>query len=83
MFSCASIGGSAAAAVGWLVVSIGSLGAIIGFMIWLWLATTVILLGAEIDAELEHQTLRDTTTGRAKPLGRRGAKKADTVGAAQ
>lgn len=91
--------GSAIAAVGWIVISVlfslytahfanynktyGSLGAIIAFMFWLWLATTVILTGAEIDAEMEHQTMRDTTTGRAKPLGARGAKMADTVGAAQ
>jgi membrane protein len=91
--------GSAFAAIGWVVVSIlfslytthfadynktyGSLGAIIAFMFWLWLATTVILLGAEIDAEMEHQTVRDTTEGASKPLGARGAKMADTVGAAQ
>lgn len=91
--------GSAFAAVGWVVVSVlfslytssfsdynktyGSLGAVIGFMVWLWLATTVILIGAEIDAEMEHQTVRDTTTGHPKPLGARGATKADTVGAAQ
>jgi membrane protein len=91
--------GSAFAAVGWIVVSIlfslytthfadynktyGSLGAIIAFMFWLWLATTVILMGAEIDAEMEHQTVRDTTAGAPKPLGARGAKMADTVGAAQ
>ncbi len=91
--------GSAFAAVGWVVVSIlfslyaahfadynktyGSLGAIIAFMVWLWLATTVILMGAEIDTEMEHQTVRDTTTGVPKPLGARGAQMADTVGAAQ
>lgn len=91
--------GSAFAAVGWVVVSIlfsfytanfadynktyGSLGAVVAFMFWLWLATTVILIGAEIDAEAEHQTVRDTTTGRPKPLGARGAEKADTLGAAQ
>jgi membrane protein len=59
----------------------GSVGAIIAIM--LWLATTVILLGAETDAEMEHQTVRDTTTGAPKPLGARRAKMADTVGAAQ
>jgi len=91
--------GSAIAAVLWLVVSLlftwyaanfasynktyGSLGAIIGFMIWIWLSIIVILLGAEIDAELEHQTLRDTTAGAPKPLGQRGARMADTVGAPQ
>ena len=59
----------------------GSLGAAIGFMTWLWISAIVILLGAEIDAEMEHQTARDTTTGTAKPIGMRGARMADTVGA--
>lgn len=58
----------------------GSLGAAIGFMTWLWISAIVILLGAEIDAELEHQTARDTTTGAPRPMGRRGAHMADTVG---
>lgn len=61
----------------------GSLGAVIGFMTWLWISAIVILLGAELDAEMEHQTARDTTTGAPKPLGVRGAKVADTVGAAR
>jgi membrane protein len=60
----------------------GSLGAAIGFMTWLWISAIVILLGAEIDAEMEHQTARDTTTGAAKPMGKRGARVADTIGAA-
>ena len=38
----------------------GSLGAVIGFMIWMWLSTMVVLVGGEINAELEHQTARDT-----------------------
>jgi len=42
----------------------------------------VILIGGEINAELEHQTSEDTTTGAEKPLGRRGAVMADTVGEA-
>jgi hypothetical protein len=50
------------------------------FMTWIWLSTTVVLLGAELDAEMEYQTMRDTTTGPAKPRGRRGAQVADTVG---
>jgi membrane protein len=92
--------GSAFATLGWLAVSLlfswyaenfgsynktyGSLGAAIGFMIWMWLSTIVILLGAELDAELEHQTTRDTTDGGGpKPLGARGARMADTVGAAK
>lgn len=41
----------------------GSLGAAIGFMTWLWISAIAILLGAELDAEMEHQTMRDGTTG--------------------
>lgn len=88
--------GSCAGTILWIVASVlfswyaanfgsfnktyGSLGAVIGFMTWLWISAIVILLGAEIDAELEHQTVRDSTTGAAKPMGRRGARMADTVG---
>jgi len=61
----------------------GSLGAVIGFMTWLWISAIVVLLGAELDAEMEHQTARDTTTGSPEPLGTRGARMADSVGAAQ
>jgi membrane protein len=61
----------------------GSLGAAIGLMMWLWLSTIVILVGGELDAEMEHQTARDTTIGPPKPLGARGATVADKVGAAQ
>jgi membrane protein len=91
--------GSAIAAFLWLAVSglfsfyaanfgnfnetYGSLGAVIGFMTWLWISAIVVLLGAEINAEMEHQTSRDTTTGSPKPLGTRGARVADTVGAPQ
>lgn len=56
----------------------GSLGAVIGFMTWLWLSATAVLLGAEVDAEAEHQTARDTTEAN-KPLGARGATMADEV----
>jgi membrane protein len=89
--------GAVFAAIAWLAVSIlfswyaanfgsynktyGSLGAVIGFMIWIWLSVIVILLGAEFNAEIEHQSARDTTTGAAKPMGSRGARMADTVGA--
>ena len=61
----------------------GSLGAAVGVMIWLWISTTVMLLGAELNAEIEHQTARDSTVGTEKPLGERGAVMADTVGAKQ
>ena len=57
-----------------------ALGAAIGFMTWIWLSTTVVLLGAEINAEMEHQTAKDTTVGAKEPIGTRGATVADTVG---
>ncbi|MFZ5693843.1 MAG: YihY/virulence factor BrkB family protein [Pseudomonadota bacterium] len=61
----------------------GSLGAGIGLMMWLWLTSIAILIGAEINAEIEHQTAQDTTIGRTRPIGSRGAVMADTIGAAQ
>jgi len=91
--------GSAFAAMTWIIASFlfswylasfanynatyGSLGAAVGVMIWLWISTTVMLLGAELNAEIEHQTARDSTIGAEKPLGARGAVMADTVGAKQ
>ncbi len=61
----------------------GSLGAAIGLMMWMWLTTIIVLLGAELNSEIEHQTARDSTIGRPKPLGARHAVMADTVGASQ
>jgi membrane protein len=61
----------------------GSLGAVVGLMTWLWISTIVVLLGAELNAEIEHQTACDSTIGAQKPLGERGAVMADTVGARQ
>lgn len=61
----------------------GSLGAGVGFMVWLWLSAAIVLLGGELNAEMEHQTARDTTEGGSKPLGLRGAMMADHVGEAQ
>ena len=58
----------------------GSLGAVIILLMWLWLSAFVVLLGAELNSEVEHQTERDTTTGRSEPMGQRGARMADTVG---
>ena len=92
--------GSIFAAVTWIVTSYlfswylasfanynatyGSLGAVVGLMMWLWISTIVVLLGAELNAEIEHQTARDSTVGtEEKPLGARGAVMADTVGARQ
>ena len=87
--------GGAIAAVCWIGLSVGfswyvahfgsynktygSLGAIIGFMTWIWLSTTVLLVGAQINAELEAQTEADSTVGQGRPLGKRGAASADVV----
>ena len=60
----------------------GSLGAIIGFMTWIWLSVTIFLVGAEFNSEIEHQTMCDSTTGAPKPMGERGAVMADTLGRA-
>ncbi len=59
----------------------GSLGAAIGLMLWIYGAVYVFLAGAEINAEIEHQTARDTTVGPDRPMGERGAHVADTIGA--
>jgi membrane protein len=88
--------GSTTAAAVWLVGSIlfswyvanfgtynktyGSLGAVVGAMVWMWLSSIIILIGAEINAEIEHQTVEDSTEGVRKPMGTRGAHMADTVG---
>lgn len=87
--------GAVLASVGWLVVSLalsayfsrfpdfnrtyGSLGAIVGLLFWLYASAFVVLLGAEVNAQLELQTERDTTTGRPRPMGERGAYVADHV----
>ena len=92
--------GSVFAATAWLAVSLlfswylgnfanynatyGALGAVVGLMMWMWLSTIVVLIGAVLNSEIEHQTARDSTVGgRNKPLGARGAVMADTVGAAR
>ena len=60
----------------------GSFGAAAGAMTWMWMSTIIVLFGAELNAEIEHQTAVDSTTGRPAPLGERGATMADTVGVA-
>ena len=60
----------------------GTLGAMIGFMVWTWVAAIIVISGADKNAELPHQTARDTTTGPPEPIGARGAFMADTVGEA-
>jgi membrane protein len=57
----------------------GSLAAVVILLLWLWISFYVVLLGAEINAESEAQTAKDTTTGPEKPLGQRDAVKADTI----
>ncbi|MBV9993824.1 MAG: YihY/virulence factor BrkB family protein [Caulobacteraceae bacterium] len=90
--------GGLIAALGWMAVSLafswyvnnvahfgvtyGSLGAIIAYMLWVWVSAMVVLTGAELNSEIEHQTAVDTTKGLPRPIGERGAVMADTVGRA-
>ena len=87
--------GSAFAAVSWVLGSAafswyvanfgsynktyGSLGAVVGFMTWIWTSTIIVLVGGELNAEMEHQTERDTTVGPEVQPGLRRATKADRV----
>ncbi|QIK79585.1 YihY/virulence factor BrkB family protein [Sphingomonas piscis] len=57
----------------------GSLGALAAFQTWLYLSAYVLVMGAELNSEIEHQTARDSTTGPEQPLGQRGAWAADNV----
>jgi membrane protein len=91
--------GSVSAAVAWLAMSVlfswylanfanynatyGALGAVVGLMMWMWLSTIVVLVGAELNSEIERQTAIDSTVGSGRPLGARGAVVADTVGPAK
>jgi membrane protein len=87
--------GALVATVIWLIASIGfslytatfgnyakTYGVFAGIVVllfWLWLSAYAILLGAEINAEAEQQTIVDSTKGSEQPLGNRGAVKADSV----
>jgi membrane protein len=89
--------GAALTVVAWIVMSVGfsfylssvadynaaygAFGALMGLLIWIWLSVGILIVGAEVNAELEHQTARDTTTGPPRPMGARGAFVADTLGA--
>ena len=88
--------GSAIAATVWLAASLlfalyaqhfgsygktyGALGGVIILLTWFYITGFALVLGAAINAEMEHQTARDTTTGQPEPMGRRGAYVADTLG---
>lgn len=87
--------GAVVATVGWVLASLalsfyvgrfgnfnetyGSIGAIVGLMFWLYASAFVVLIGAELNAAMELQTERDTTTGPPRPMGERGAYVADHV----
>jgi membrane protein len=87
--------GAVTATVLWVVASIGfslyvdnfssygktygSLAGVVVLLLWLWITTYLVLLGAEMNAEAEQQTARDTTTGEPRPMGERGAVKADSM----
>lgn len=60
--------------------SFGSLAGVVIMLTWLWLSAFIILLGAELNAEMEAQTRRDTTQGQDLPMGARDAEKADNLG---
>ena len=88
--------GSAIAATLWLVGSIvfafyvhafanygktyGALGGVIALLMWFYFSSVVVVLGAEINGEMERQTKQDTTEGPQAPMGERGAYAADTIG---
>ncbi|MCC9168072.1 YihY/virulence factor BrkB family protein [Pontibacter harenae] len=57
----------------------GPVAAVVIMMLWLNLTSFIVLLGAEINSELEHQTMKDTTVGEEKPMGQRNAYHADHV----
>src|SRR5918997_1179227 len=88
--------GAIFAVIGWVIASVGfsiytanfgnynetygALGAIVVVMLWLFISAYVVIVGAELNAELERQTAVDSTTGPSRPLGERAAYAADTVG---
>lgn len=88
--------GSLFTTVGWLAASIGfsfyvanfgtygatygALSAVVVMLMWLYLSAYILILGAELNSEIEHQTMVDSTVGAPKPMGERNAYVADTLG---
>jgi membrane protein len=88
--------GSVAASIMWIIVSVlfslyvsyfgnynetyGSIGAVVIMLMWFYLTAYIILMGEELNTEMERQTRKDTTTGEPEPMGKRGAHAADTTG---
>jgi len=93
-FAWTSIG-AAAATVLWVIFSVifslyvshfgsyaktyGAIAGVVVLMLWLYYTCYMVLFGAEINSEMEHQTVKDTTTGEPKPLGERDAVMADSL----
>ncbi|MDB2551649.1 YihY/virulence factor BrkB family protein [Paracoccus sp. (in: a-proteobacteria)] len=91
--------GAIAACVIWILASIafslyvgnfgsynqtfGSMAGVIILLMWLWISAFIVLLGAELNAEIEAQTAADSTVGPDEPMGARGAEKADHLGSAK
>jgi len=87
--------GSLFAAIAWLLLTLlfsfyvttvtdynttyGSLGTVIVLLTWIYLSAYALVVGAELNSEIEHQTAKDSTTGSPLPLGSRGAWAADHV----
>jgi len=57
----------------------GSLGAVVVVLTWLYMTVLIMLVGGELNAQLEFQTSRDTTSARDRPMGKRGAFVADNI----
>jgi membrane protein len=88
--------GAAFATIAWLIATLafgiytanfgnydatyGALGAVVVLLMWLYLSAYILLFGAELNSEIEHQTAVDTTTGPEQPMGTRRAYVADTLG---
>jgi membrane protein len=87
--------GSLFAAIAWLLLTVafgfyvahltnykatyGSLAAVVAMLTWMYFSAYAFVFGAEINSEIEHQTAKDSTTGKPEPMGDRGAWAADNV----